>query len=275
MTKHTVEPGTVQETLLIPLYGRAVENRKAEAILRDPRAEEIVAAIDYDFSRFDGLPSLTGSVLRTTLFDRWVRDFLAAHPSGTVVELGAGLNTRHERLGSTQARWFDLDLPDVVALRRQFFTDTARRTTLAASVTDPSWLATVEEDADGPYFFCAEAVLPFLQGPEVRRILRLLAERFPGSLLALDTAGPEIVDAQTEHDALSKVEARMQWSCGNPAELATWLPGTKVHASHTLSSLPDGMYAQLPATYQDMIGRLAEQRLPQVEGYRLSLLRLP
>lgn len=275
MTKHSVRLGTVQETLLIPLYGRAVENRKAEAILRDPRAEEIVAAIDYDFSRFDDLPSLTGAVLRTALFDRWVTDFLTANPSGTVVELGSGLNTRHERVDDTQARWFDLDLPDVVGLRRNFFTDTARRTTIATSVTDDSWPAMVEADAVGPYLFCAEAVLPFLNETDVRHVLGMIAERFPGSLLALDTAGPGIVGTQDTHDALSKVEARMQWSCTGPAELAAWQPGTDVLASHTLSSLPPRMYEQLPVTYQDMLSRLAEQGLPQVEEYRLNLVRLP
>ncbi|RAJ67189.1 O-methyltransferase involved in polyketide biosynthesis [Streptomyces sp. Amel2xB2] len=275
MTKHGVRPGTVQETLLIPLYGRAVENGKEQAALRDPRAGEIVAAIDYDFSRFDGLPSLTGAVLRTALFDLWVTDFLSAHPSGTVVELGAGLNTRHERVDCAQARWFDLDLPDVTELRRTFFTDTARRTTIAASVTDPSWPATVEADACGPYFFCAEAVLPFLEETDVRRVLGMIAERFPGSLLALDTAGPGIVGAQDDHDALSKVEARMRWSCADPAELAVWLPGTEVLAAHTLSGLPGRMYEQLPAAYREMLDGLAEQRLPQVEEYRLCLVRLP
>jgi O-methyltransferase involved in polyketide biosynthesis len=54
--RHTVRPGTVQETLLIPLYGRAVENRKGEPVLRDPRAEEIVASIDYDFDQLPSLP---------------------------------------------------------------------------------------------------------------------------------------------------------------------------------------------------------------------------
>lgn len=102
-TEREMRLGTVQETLLIPLYGRAVENRKEESALRDPRAEEIVASIDYDFSRFDNLPSLVGAVLRTALFDLWVADFLAAHPTGTVVEIGTGLNTRHERVGNERA----------------------------------------------------------------------------------------------------------------------------------------------------------------------------
>ncbi|MGC5534059.1 class I SAM-dependent methyltransferase [Streptomyces sp. SR-10] len=125
--------GRVQETRLIPLYARAVENRKEHALLRDTRAEEIVAAIDYDFGRFDELPSLTGSLLRTRLFDRWVAKFLSAHPGGTVVELGTGLNTRYERVDNGSARWFELDLPDVIGLREKFLTDSPRRTMIAAS----------------------------------------------------------------------------------------------------------------------------------------------
>ncbi|MDN3296505.1 class I SAM-dependent methyltransferase [Streptomyces ficellus] len=277
MTERTVrlDLGTVQETLLIPLYGRAVENRKEDAALRDARAEEIVASIAYDFARFDNLPSLIGTVLRTALFDRWVTDFLGAHPGGTVVEIGTGLNTRFERVDNGRAQWFDLDLPDVIALRRAFFQDVPRRRMIAASVTDGSWTADVARLSDGPYFFSAEAVLPFLDETDVRHVVDLIAERFPGSLLALDTAGPTIIANQDAHDALSKVEARMRWACADPAELVQWRPGTRLLASHTLSSLPPQMYDSLPTGYQAMLSELAAQRLPQVEEYRLSLLQLP
>ncbi|GAB2965452.1 class I SAM-dependent methyltransferase [Streptomyces pseudoechinosporeus] len=275
MTERDVRLGTVQETLLIPLYGRAVENRKKDAALRDARAEEIVAAIDYDFTRFDNLPSLVGTVLRTSLFDRWVTDFLAEHPTGTVVELGTGLNTRYERVDNGKARWLDLDLPDVIELRRTLFTDTPRRTMIAASVTDDAWADRVAAGSDGPYFFAAEAVLPFLEEQDVRHVVDLIAERFPGSLLALDTAGPGIVGAQDQHDALSKVEARMRWTCADPAELADWRPGSRLLASHRLTSLPPRMREELPAAYQEMLTGLADQRLPQVDEYWLSLVQLP
>ncbi|MBU6530357.1 class I SAM-dependent methyltransferase [Streptomyces sp. NPDC057245] len=267
--------GTVQETLLIPLYARAVENRKEFPLLRDARAEEIVAAIDYDFERFDGLPSLTGSLLRTVLFDRWVADFLATHPGGTVVEIGTGLNTRYERLDNGRARWFELDLPDVVDLRGSFFEDTPRRTTLAASVTDDAWAAEVASGAGGPFLFVAEAVLPYLDEADVRRVFDLLSERFRGSLLALDTAGDGFFDTQEEHDALSKVAARMRWYCPDPAALTAWRPGIGVLASHTLTSLPGPLVEELPVPYREMLSVLAAQRLPQAEGYRLNLLRLP
>ncbi|MEU2271459.1 class I SAM-dependent methyltransferase [Streptomyces olindensis] len=268
--------GTVQETLLIPLYARAVENRKEHALLRDARAEEIVASIDYDFGRFDNLPSLTGALLRTLLFDRWVTEFLSQHPDATVVEIGTGLNTRHERVDNGRARWFELDLPDVIALRRNFFTDSPRRTMIAASVTDAAWAAEVaSHDATGPHLFVAEAVLPYLREPDVRGVIDLIADRFPGALLALDTAGPGFFDTQEQHDALSKVEARMHWYCPDPAQLADWRPGARVLASHTLTSLPEDLVARLPLPYQQMVSAIAAQRLPQAEGYRLNLLRLP
>ncbi|MFE7897765.1 class I SAM-dependent methyltransferase [Streptomyces sp. NPDC057424] len=275
MDRKQPQLGTVQETLLIPLYARAMENRKEFPLLRDVRAEEIVAGIDYDFARFDGLPSLTGAMLRTVLFDRWVADFLAAHPDATVVEIGTGLNTRYERLDNGRVRWFDLDLPDVIDLRRAFFADTPRRTMVAASVTDEAWAAEVASRTDGPYLLVAEAVLPYLYESDVRRVVDLLSDRFPGSLLALDTAGPGFFDTQEEHDALSKVAARMHWCCPDLAGLDAWRPGVHVLASHTLTSLPHPLVDELPAPYQERLSVLAAQRLPQAEGYRLNLLRLP
>lgn len=105
--------------------------------------------------------------------------------------------------------------------------------------------------------------------------LRDAAERLPGALLALDTAGPEIVDAQDEHDALSKVEARMQWACAGPAEITAWCPGTEVLASCTVTRLPSSLSDRLPGAYREMLSNLAARHLPQAEKYRFNLLRLP
>jgi O-methyltransferase involved in polyketide biosynthesis len=66
------------------------------------------------------------------MFDVLVADFLRDHPEGTVVEIGCGLNTRFERLDNGRVHWFDLDLPDSIELRQRFFSDSDRRTTLAA-----------------------------------------------------------------------------------------------------------------------------------------------
>lgn len=129
-----VKLGPAQETLLIPLYGRAMEMRNRRPWMRDERAVELVDSIDYDFSKFKK-GSLIGSVLRGAIFDDWVGEFLREHPGGSVIEIGAGLNTRYERLDNGTAKWLEIDLPDAMDLRRRFFEETERRTMHAGSIT--------------------------------------------------------------------------------------------------------------------------------------------
>ncbi len=121
--KQSIQLGTVQETLLVPLYARAVDSRRKRPILNDRKAVEMVESIDWDFQRFNQRWRIAAATLRTAIFDVPVRDFLSRHPEGTVVEIGAGLNTRFERLDNGAVHWFDLDLPDSIELRKKFFTD--------------------------------------------------------------------------------------------------------------------------------------------------------
>jgi O-methyltransferase involved in polyketide biosynthesis len=244
--RRAVELGPVQETLLIPLLGRAAETRRAGGLLRDPKAVEIVEQLDYDFSKWEGIRSLVGASLRTRMFDEEVRAFLAEHPGGTVVELGCGLNTRYERLDNGTARWFELDLPDSMALRRQFFEDTPRRTMLAASVLQTDWMEIVAATG-GPWCFVSEAVLIYLDEPEVRQVVSRLAARFPGAWLLVDTTSAAMVDNQDKHDAMSKLPSasHFRWKCDDPRALERWAPMGLIR-SRTLLEAPAEMRRALP-----------------------------
>src|SRR5215469_1699911 len=184
--RHQARLGAVQETLFIPLAARARAARRKRPVLHDPKAVELAASIDYDAAKYGPGAGGAITVLRTAIFDFWVRAFLARHPAGTVVEIGTGLNTRFERVDNGTVHWIDLDLPDTIELRRAFFADTDRRRMIAASVLDEGWLQTVAE-SPGPYFFAAEGVLVYLPEDDVTRVLARIAARFPGALIALDT----------------------------------------------------------------------------------------
>ena len=223
-SRQSIHLGQVQESLLIPLYARAVDSRKKHPLLNDPKAVEMVQSIDWDFRRFNQWRRIVGCAVRTAMFDEWVKGFLSRHPEGTVVEIGAGLNTRFERLDNGTLHWFDLDLPDTVELRRKFFTDSARRMTLAASMLDPGWMAAVRE-SPGPYCFVAEAVLIYLPEPEVKMALAQIADNFPCLTIAFDTGNHNVVKHENRDHARRNLAARFAWACEDPREIERWKIG--------------------------------------------------
>ena len=240
--------GTVQQTLFIPLAGRAAETRKKRPVLRDPKAVEIVESVDFDTAKYGRDWGGAVSVLRTAIFDWWVRAFLAEHPAGTVVEIGTGLNTRFDRVDNGQVHWIDLDLPDTIELRRKFFADSGRRRMVAASVLDDDWLPAVTA-APGPYFFAAEGVFVYLaRAPEA---IARLAERFGGAFLAIDTYSHRMLERQHQMAAKKNMAARWAWACDDPRSLESL--GLDVVQETAVTRPPAGLRAQLPGQYRYLL----------------------
>jgi O-methyltransferase involved in polyketide biosynthesis len=171
-------------TLLGPLHARAADARRLLPLLGDAHACALVERLDHDFSRFEDRPR-SGEVVRTLVFDEIVRTFLRAHPDGTVVELGAGLNTRFERVDNGRQRWFDVDLPEVTTLRRALLPSSARRMNIAASVVEHAWLELVAM-TPAPHCFVFEAMLGYVPCHHVRGVLARIAGRFPGATITFD-----------------------------------------------------------------------------------------
>ncbi|MYX34603.1 MULTISPECIES: class I SAM-dependent methyltransferase [unclassified Streptomyces] len=234
MERRRVELGRVQETLLIPLRARADETRRRRPLTRDPRSVEVADALDRDLTRVGGRLRLLGPVFRGVVLDEWVREFLEEHPSGTVVEIGVGLNTRYERLDNGAATWVEIDLPDVIALRRELFAEHDRRRMAAGSATEPDWAAAVAA-APGPYVFVFEAVLIYLSEDGARSAVDVIRDRFPGSVLLMDTVGSA--------EARRPRAVNVGWSCDDPGELAAW--GLRLRDSRTLWDLPPQARARL------------------------------
>jgi O-methyltransferase involved in polyketide biosynthesis len=242
--------GGVQETLFIPLVARARDSSRKRPLLRDPKAAEMVRSIRLDTARYSRGAGGAFFVLRTAILDTWVRTFLAGHPAGTVVEIGTGLNTRFERADNGQAHWIDLDLPEVIELRRRFFADTGRRRMVAASVLDEAWLHDVRQ-SPGPYFFVAEAVLAYLPEDQATQALARIAAQFPGALVALDTCTRQTLDRQHRMSAKRNLPARLAWACDDPRSLERL--GLHVIESATLTRPPAALRAQLPPLYRYLL----------------------
>ena len=185
-----VDLGGVPETLLWNLYQRATEARQPHPVLQDPRAVELVESIDYPFAQRFGTGGLgQWQALRAATFDREVRRFLAAHPDGTVVALGEGLETQFWRVDNGTVHWLTVDLPETVELRERLLGEaTGRRQVFAGSAVDETWMDRV--DPGRGVLVTAQGLLMYLQPAEVHDLVAALARRFPGAELVLDGVPP-------------------------------------------------------------------------------------
>src|SRR5215467_1014244 len=136
--------------MLGTLYLRALDSRSGDPILGDRLAEEAVGLVDYDFARLRvGHDYASAIAARARPLDEWTRTFLAGHPEATVLHLGCGLDSRVFRVDPPPGvRWFEVDYPDVIEVRRRVYRDRAGCRTIGASLTDADWLDDVP--AGGP-----------------------------------------------------------------------------------------------------------------------------
>ncbi len=272
--KIAVNLGSVQETLLIPLLGRAFETRRRGGLIDDARAVEIVDQLDYDFSKWKET-EVSGATLRTRMFDNFVVDFLNVHPEATVVEIGCGLNTRFSRVDNGQVRWFDLDLPDVITLRRRFFSDEPRCTMIAASVLDTDWMTSVAE-AGGPVMFVSEAVLIYLLAPDARRAIEQISTCFQDFSLAVDTTSRAMIARQGRGPMKAlPPESWFRWECNDPSEIESWVSGLTLVQSKTFFDAEPELLrrVRMPPPF-GLIARYAPWVMRwMVRGYRVNLFQ--
>lgn len=218
----------VAETLLIPLYIRALEMRETRPLLRDESAVALVERLDYDFKRIKLRDmNRVGIVMRAHRIDLWTSDFLASHPGATVVHIGCGLDTRFERVDDGRVDWYDLDLPEVIALRRELLPERPRCTLLACSVFDPAWLKDVAP-TDEPALFIAEGVLPYFEESQVKDLVLMLRRHFPGAELICDAFTPLMVRLDNLILMRTKFKARLRWGIKHGGDMERWGPGIKL-----------------------------------------------
>lgn len=202
----------VTETLLIPLWARAVETQRTDPLIIDNRAVEMVQAIEYDFAKFNKTwLSQTGIAIRTLLFDQAVTRFITLHPQAVVINLGCGLDTRFSRVDNGTIVWYDLDLPEPINLRRQFFNETDRYHLLGQSVFEQSWLETVKHE-QRPVLIIAEGLFMYFSEPEVKQLFHQLLGAFAGAEMLVEVLAPVAVKRTQHHDTVKTMNTSFKWS---------------------------------------------------------------
>lgn len=190
--KIKISLGQIQKTLFMPLWARAVETKKQKPILTDNMAVQIINNIDFDFSQMtSNLKEINqiAWIARSKRFDIIINNFLKDNPNSTIVNIGCGLDTTYERINNQTVMWYDLDLPDVIELRRKFLEESDKRKFIADSFLDTDWLNKIPRD--NKIMFISTGVFVYFEESVIKDFLIRIADMFPEAELFFDVTSPK------------------------------------------------------------------------------------
>jgi len=251
--------GDVQKTLFLPLWGRAVETRKRKPMLIDETAVKIIDQVDYDFSKFtqnmDELSQIAW-IKRSLICDQVVKKFLSSYPEGTIVNIGCGLDTTFERIDNGKLKWYDLDLADVIELRRKFIQESERRKFIASSFLENEWLENIEVQKN--VLFIAAGVFYYFEEGQIKDFILRLTNKHPGSEMLFDVCSPigvRVANKKVVENSGLDERSHLIWGLENKKDILTWDQKIKIIGTYYyFRTLRIGLRNLLMGTLSDYLG---------------------
>ena len=190
--RYHIEKNTVQETLVIPLFGRLVCSERFPELFSDPEAKRICDSLDYDFAekrkKMESPAGLFGVLeVAQRQYDLRceVEAYLKDHPEAAVVNLGCGLDDTFSKVDNGRCLGYNLDFADVINVRNELLPAGEREANLACDLNDFAWMDAID-GSNGAVFFAA-GVFYYFKTEDVRRLFSAMAGRFPGAVLTFDS----------------------------------------------------------------------------------------
>ncbi|PID94224.1 MAG: hypothetical protein CSA95_04085 [Bacteroidetes bacterium] len=224
-TKIKVKKGTVEETLLLPLWGRAYETQKKNPRIIDNKAVEIMSKLDYDFSDIAKTQTISqhGWVARCMHMDKLVEEFITKYPEATIVNIGCGMDTTFSRVDNGQIRFYELDLPDVIALRKNFYADSERHQSIASSFLETEYFKQIAVKKG--LLFLAGGVFMYFTEEQMKTFFKQVADSFPKCDFYFDALTPKgfnIAKKQVLKKGGMSMALDGGWSLADAKDLEEW-----------------------------------------------------
>lgn len=212
----------VPETMLISIRSRYLETKEKNGIINDPKTVEILDQIECDFSGKKEVSkwSQKGTAIRTEILDELTQKFLDTHKECVVVNFACWLDTRFYRIGNKKVEWFDLDLPESIALRRNFFEETENFHFIEKSVLDFSWIEKIPKN--NPILFIAEWLFMYFTEQQVKSIFETIINNFENAEIIFEAIAPFMVRNYSKHPDLKWRDVSFKWGIKSWKEIENW-----------------------------------------------------
>lgn len=189
MKKYKIQKDSVQETLIIPLYGRKLAMDMYPDLFNDKECQRLFDRIDYSFEKMGKIKTKIGAIMGATRqYDMACvcREYLKKHPRACVVNMGCGLDTTFRQIDNGTAKSYNLDFPDTITVRNELLPETDREKNIACNLNDLSWFGSIDFNPEDGAVFFASGVFYYFETEAVKKLLCAMAEHFKGGMIVFD-----------------------------------------------------------------------------------------
>ena len=218
MQKQKIDIVGISETMLIPLYARYLEANRKNPDFIDKTAIKVVESIDYDFSKLDNgksRMSMWGCAVRTKIFDKMTKEYIAKYPNCTIINLACGLDDRFSRVDNGKVHWYNLDFEEIISLRKKYIQKNDNVIDIIASALDTDWYAQIEHREN--ILIIAEGFLMYFSDTEIKTMYNNLSDEFGKTTTFVELMAKFFVKRQVVHGTVKKEVAEFKWGV-NEAE---------------------------------------------------------
>lgn len=205
-----------KETLFITLRAKAKDSLLVNSILHDDTAYKILKEVNYDFVKFEKDDD-SGTVVRARQFDEWITKYIETNKNVTVVYIGCGLDSRITRINPpSTVYWYDLDFPEVIEVRKLFYSNKDGYQMIDSSATNFSWLERIPKGR--PTLIIAEGVLEYLSSEEVKGLFGRMIEYFSHGEIIFDVINSFAINVGKK-ELEKKTGAVYKWAVNDTKEI--------------------------------------------------------
>jgi len=227
-----MELNNESKTLFIPLLGKAVMS-KDKLFLHDPKAEEIIAKIDYDFHSLKQSKWLSMYMsVRALIIDELCNKYISEHPNTTILHLGCGLDSRCLRVNQGFDVWYDIDFESVIDIRKNFYDIDSKHKMIGSSVLDYSWIDQIKNPEN--VLIIMEGLTMYLSEDEIKELISQIENRFEDVHLLFDAYSIRGVRYSKIKNPVKQMDAEVKYGINNPEEFLSLHNKLEYVATHLI-----------------------------------------
>lgn len=263
-----MELNNESKTLFIPLLGKAVMS-KDNLFLHDPKAEEIISKIDYDFNSLKQSKWLSMFMsVRVLLIDELCDKYISEHQNATIIHLGCGLDSRCLRVNQAFDTWYDIDYENVIDIRKKFYDSDSKHKMIGSSVTDYNWLYQIKNTDN--IMVVAEGLTMYLSEEEIKELVSQINNKLGDAHLLFDAYSKKGVRISKIKNPVNQMNAEVKYGIDNPDEFLSLNDNLEYVATHLIKKEDNNLHGLTKLIFNNLYCGKISQSIYKIYEFNLK-----